>query len=64
MIYNALAFSYQKDRNDVVAENYRIIRNDVIAIAAEKYLAGLNSKEAPGFLVYNYTAYPILGIIS
>lgn len=63
MIYNALAFSYAKGREDAVAYNYRIIRNDVIAIAAEKYLVGLNSNETAGFLVYNYTAYPMLSII-
>ena len=62
MIYNALAFSYAQGREDVVSRNYRIIRNDVITIAAEKYLVGLNPDELSGFLVYNYTAYPMLSI--
>lgn len=62
-IYNALAFKYEEGREDIVARNYRIIRSDLIGAFAENYLVGVDSSVTQSLLVYNYTAYPIIGII-
>lgn len=64
-IYNGLAFKYDKKLGtDAVSQYYRIIRTNVIKVAAEKYLVGVRSDLTQSILVYNGMAYPMLSIIS
>lgn len=64
-IYNGLAFSFTGYGDSrTPRENYRIIRTNLIAKNAEKYIVGLTKSEGQRTLVYNGYAYPLLGIIS
>ena len=67
-LYNSLAFKDHegKDKKDLNA-NFRIIRSDLTAHYAEKFIVGFTSSnvnEAQMLLIYNGKAYPILSIIS
>lgn len=58
-LYNSLAFSKTSG-----AGNYKIFRSDMTAIAAEKYIIGYGNTQAQQILIHNFTAYPILAILS
>lgn len=63
-IYNGLAFKYNKGKDtDAPSQYYRIIRTNLIQVAAEKYLVGVRSNMAQQVLVYNGVAYPMLSIV-
>ena len=61
-LYNILAF-HKKD-NGVLGQNFKVIRHDMIAQAAEKYIAGFSDEFAQKVLIYRFTAYPMLSIIA
>lgn len=62
-LYNTLAF-HKRSGSDDLAVNFRIIRSDLVAQAAEKYIIGYTQTEAQRLLIHNYTAYPVLSILS
>lgn len=65
-LYNSLAFKDYQNRGDLNT-NFRIIRSDLTAYYAEKFIVGFTSSdmnEAQMLLIYNGKAYPILSIIS
>ena len=63
-IYNSLV---KQDSNDVLNQNFYIMRSDVTAYYAEKFIVGLNNESfnrTQSLLIYNLQAYPIISIIS
>ena len=64
IIYNTLAFSSAGSPGSSMDTNYRIMRSDMIAEMAEKYLIGFSNERAQQMLIFNYRAYPMLTIMS
>lgn len=67
-LYNSLAFKDYSDKNrEDLNTNFRVIRSDLTAYYAEKFIVGFASSdvnEAQMLLIYNGKAYPVLSIIS
>lgn len=63
VIYNTLAFN-SIGTSGALDKNYRIMRSDIIAEMAEKYIIGFSTTRAQQVLIFNYRAYPMLTIIS
>ena len=63
-LYNTLAFSKEETHSQDLDTNFRIIRQDMITLFAEKYIVGFDTGLAQRVLIFNNTAYPILSIIN
>lgn len=61
-LYNTLAFS-GRGSSDLV-QNFKVIRSDMIAAMAEKYIIGYSTEFAQRIMIHNFKAYPILTILS
>lgn len=63
-IYNTLAFSQkEEEKKPELDKNFRIIRQDMITLFAEKYLIGFDTDLAQRIFIFNNVAYPVLSII-
>ena len=63
-LYNTLAFAKAKTHNQDLDTNFRIIRQDMITLFAEKYIVGFDTGLAQRILIFNNMAYPVLSIIN
>lgn len=63
-LYNTLAFYNSNKGKGDLGENFKIIRSDLVAQAAEKYIIGYSQKEAQRVMIHNYKAYPILSVLA
>lgn len=63
-LYNTLAFSKEETHSQDLDTNFRIIRQDMITLFAEKYIVGFDTGLAQRVLIFNNVAYPVLSIIN
>lgn len=63
-LYNTIAFHGKKGIPGDLKNNYDIIRSDMVAQAAEKYIIGYTQTTASQLMIHNFRAYPILTILS
>ena len=63
-LYNTIAFNGKG--NSDLAQNFKIIRSDMVAELAEKYIIGYNDNTtaASQIMIHNFKAYPILVVLA
>lgn len=63
-LYNTIAFNGREHTD--LTQNFKIIKSDMVAELAEKYIIGYNnnSTTASQIMIHNFKAYPILVVLS
>lgn len=62
ILYNTLVF--QNKGNEIIKNNFKIIKQDLTLGYAEKFLVGFNAEEAQRLFIYRLQAIPIINIIT